>query len=454
MLISNFYNNEYADYASYDNFRSLGNVTDGLKPSARKVLYTARKQNVKSNLKVSIFASDISKMCEYLHGAVSLEGVIVGMAQDFAGSNNINLLLPEGSFGTRQIPVASASRYIFTKKSNIIDYLFKSDDDNILIQQEFEGSIIEPKHFIPIIPMILVNGSEGIGNGFAQKILPRNPNEIIKQLILRCTKPDAQYTNLVPYYKDFKGTILWDSSNDKMSWVIKGLFERTNTTTIMVTELPISYDGSKYLSILNKLVDDKVITDYIDHSNENTFKYEIKAPREFVKKDDEYIYDKLKLYKRVTENFTCLGEDNSIKEFSNDGELFDYYIKIRLEYYTKRKEYLIEKLKSDLRISGSKFFFVKLVLEDKIKVFKQTKQSILDQIEKNDSFPFHKVNNTFLYITSMPISSFSSDTITELKEDIQQKKILLKEITEVTIQDMWVNELNDLKLELSKLPTK
>jgi len=443
LKISEFFDTQYIDYAVYDSYRSIGNLIDGCKPSARKIINSIRKRKGNNKEKVSIFVSDCSRENEYLHGSVSLEGVVVGLAQDFAGANNINLLLPEGSFGSRTIQEAAASRYIFTKKNPILDKIVIDSDSAVLIEQEFEGTKIEPKFYVPIIPMILVNGSEGIGNGFAQKIFSRDPIQII-DLISKKISTGKSPTNIQLYFKNFRGKCNRIENN---SWEILGNFERTNQTTITVTELPIGYDLEKYISILNKLEEDKVISDYTDKSEENDFLFEIKVQREFSKKDDRWILEKLKLIRRVTENFTCIGERNEIAEFTNEIDIFNAFYDIRYSYYQKRKDWLIEKIKADLLLLGAKFYFVKLILEDQIKVFKQSKVFIEEQVRSRKEFPFDKLDS-ISFLLSMPIHSFTSETFNELKEDIDKKKKELKEVTAKSIEETWQEELEQLKKQL------
>lgn len=443
MKVSEFFDTQYIDYAVYDSYRSLGNFVDGFKPSSRKIINSIRKRKGSGKEKVSIFVSDVARENEYLHGSTSLEGVTVGLAQDFSGSNNINLLLPEGSFGTRTIQDAAASRYISTKKNPILDNIIKDEDNAVLNEQEFEGTKIEPRFYVPIIPIMLVNGSEGIGNGFAQKILSRNPIEIIDCISNKIQKGKSP-TSIQVYFKDFKGKVNRIENN---SWEIIGCFEKVNQTTIHVTELPVGYDLEKYLNILNKLEDDKVISDYNDKSEDNKFFFEIKVSREFLKKDDRWILEKLKLIKRVTENFTCIGENNEISEFNNEVELFNAFYNVRYQYYQKRKDHLIHKIKEELAYLGAKYFFIKFVLEEKIKVFKESKKSIEDQILSRSEFDFSKFNN-LNFLLNMPIHSLSKETFDELKEQIQKKKDELKTTQETTIEETWLNELKELKGKL------
>ena len=179
MNITEYFNVDVCNSASYDNYRKIGSVIDGLKPSSRKCLYTIVKNNISTPKKVSQLKSDAASQTQYLHGDQSLEGVIVSMAQNFAGSNNIPLLKREGAFGTRLIHAAAAGRYIFTCKEDYLDKIFKKEDEAVLIEQVFEGETIEPKYYVPILPMLLVNGSIGLTTGFTQKILQHNPKDLI-----------------------------------------------------------------------------------------------------------------------------------------------------------------------------------------------------------------------------------------------------------------------------------
>jgi DNA topoisomerase-2 len=439
--IVEFYNTDFASFSSYSAFRGIANVIDGQKPSSRKVLCSIK--NLKEKTKVASLASRIVDTLEYIHGATSLEGVITGMAQDFVGTNNINLLEPKGDFGSVCIQKAGAGRYIYVNKQKVYDKILCSDDECILEEQEFEGTKIEPKFYVPIIPLILVNGSEGIGTGFAQKILPRNPKTLIKLLQNTCEHKTQIRSSILPYFEGFSGEIV---KTGDASYDIKGKFERLNTNTIMVTELPVGYDIEKYSAILTKLEDDKVITDFTDKSEpkDNKFLFEIKATREFVKLSDETLMDKLKLVKKVTENFTCIGINNEIVEFKSELEILDYYVTCRLDYYAKRKDWLINKIKEELMVAGSKFYFVKLILEDKIKVFKQPKDAIIKQIEESEAFPFYKRDDSFQYLINMPVHSFSNETIEELKKQISAKKEELKVYTEKSINSMWLDDLNEL----------
>ena len=178
--VTEFFNREYCNWASYDNLRKIASFVDGQKNAARKVLWYTLQKNQKNEIKVSQLDSKVAESEEYLHG--SMAGVVVNLAKDYPGSNNINLMYPEGNFGTRLIPEASAPRYIYTYGTKAFFEMFNKQDDAILNSQSFEGKDIEPVFMLPKLPVLLINGSEGVTSGYAQKILPRNPKDIQKYI--------------------------------------------------------------------------------------------------------------------------------------------------------------------------------------------------------------------------------------------------------------------------------
>ena len=92
------------------------------------------KNNITKDSKVAQLSGSVSELSRYHHGEQSLNGTIVNMAQNFVGSNNINLLEPNGQFGTRlQGGDDSASeRYIFTQLNPLTRYIFPEADDSVL----------------------------------------------------------------------------------------------------------------------------------------------------------------------------------------------------------------------------------------------------------------------------------------------------------------------------------
>ena len=431
MQVTEFFNNDYVSYAAYDNIRKIANYIDGLKSASRKVLYTFLEDNINKDIKVNRSAAKVSEKCEYLHGESSLEGVIAGMAQSFVGANNLPLLSPEGSFGTRFIPKAGASRYIYTKLQPYTRLIFRKEDEPLLEKQIFEGNVIEYKFYVPIIPMLLVNGSSGVSNGFAQKILPRKVSTIIQAIEDKLNDKDI---DLTPGIEGYKGDII----KYENGWEIRGKFERIGRTKILITEIPPQYSLKKYISILDKLEDNKVIRRYKDLSENDNFKFEIDVSSEFVKKDDKYILEKLKLIQKEVENFSTIDENNRIKVFDNEYELFDAYFKIRYEFYKKRKNYQLKKLKSEIEYLKDKINFINAIIENKIIINKKSKEEIIKQAEKLN----------IKYIEEhlkMQLWNLTQEKIDELLNIIDGKEKEYEELLNKSEKQIWLEELNELK---------
>ena len=437
MQLSNFFNSDFVDYASYDNLRKIGSCIDGLKNASRKVIFTVLEKNIKEPIKVSQLANKVAEYAEYLHG--SLDGVVVNLGQDFAGTNNVPLLQKKGNFGTRFAQEASAPRYIFTYGSKNLFTLFKKEDLKILKEQMFEGERIEPVFYVPTLPLILVNGSEGVSSGFAQKILPRNPKNIIKYLTNKIQGKRNNKDLLKPFFKDFKGTV--EQGETSFQWLIKGKIERTNKNQITISEIPVGYDLKTYIKVLKTLEGNKVILDWDDLSDKE-FKFIVKMnPKDLDKLSEDEILDKLKLVKKVTENLTCLNANNQIQEFQSAEEILDYYFKVKMEYLGKRKDYLVQELKTDLDILNAKITFIKAILDKSLVIEKQPKDKIVKNLEKIITV---KVQDSYDYLLNMPLYSLTLEKIKALTETLKNSKLKLKETQEKTLENFWLEDLEEI----------
>lgn len=433
MNISKFYENEYANSALYQSFRAIASVVDGFKPSARKVFYTVDKKNITSEYKVANLAADVSSYTEYIHGADSLSGVIVGMAQSF--NNNYPLLAAEGSFGNRLNRSAAASRYIFTKKSPIFDKFFNEDDKQIIEYREFEGKSIEPYYYVPIVPLLLLNGSSGIGNGYAQKILPRKLEDITNAIdnILAGKKVEK----ITPWFNGFRGTV---SQLEGGKVEIRGTIINEGTT-IKITEIPFGYELNWYLNELDKFVEKGIIKDYKDLSEEDTFSFEVKCTREFSKQSEHEILDQLKLIDRQSENFTSVSENDSIIEFKDEIELLKYYIEIRKKFYIERKVYLLTKYENDSIILRNKIKFIESIMNGSLIIFKKKKQEIEDSLQK---MGINSISGSYEYLHEMRVDSFTEEKLTKLKSQLEEKVKAIDEVNTMSEVQMWKKDISTL----------
>jgi len=435
MLVSDFFKTDFVDYASYDNLRKIASLVDGQKNSSRKILHTILEKSIKSEMKVSRLGTQVAEFTEYLHG--SLDGVVVNLAQSFVGSNNIPLLVPEGNFGTRFTPKAAASRYIYSYGSPEFFDLFKKDDCFVLKQQSFEGVRIEPMFFVPSLPLLLINGSEGVSSGFAQKILPRNPVEIKRYIIAKLEGKNSR-VKLMPWYKGFNGTI--EQGDNSTQWIIKGKFKKIGINKIQITEVPIGYDLKSYLNVLDDLEEKKIIQGYTDKSEDDAFLFDVNIPSKSLKEwDDETILQKLKLISKVSENYTVIDENNKIKVFETVEEILDHYIKIKLEYLQKRKDFLIQKIEEQIKFDLSKYYFIKMIVDNILIINKRKKDDIVKDLEKNQEI-FPK-EGSYDYLLRLPIYSLTKEEMEKMNSNINEKKKELKELKRSSCSEIWTNEL-------------
>lgn len=465
-----FINKELIHFSKYDCDRSIPNLMDGLKISLRKILYAAFKKNLNSEIKVAQFSGYVSEHSGYHHGEASLNAAIVGMAQTFVGSNNINLLVPSGQFGTRlQGGKDSASeRYIFTYLNDITRKLYPSLDDPILKYLNDDGQMVEPLYYTPIIPMILVNGAKGIGTGFSTDILCYNPLDIINLLedMLGPKAYDLTSKKLVPYYDGFKGEIHEIGTS---KYLIKGKYEMVEQDKIHVYELPVGYWTDDFKSHLEGLLEttdsngkklQPVIKDYNDMSKDTNVDFEIHfhkgklAP--LIQQITKYEYNENcyhvdgvdKLLKLVTtsstSNMHLFDHEDKLKKYDSVMDIVtDYYGK-RMEMYGVRKDYMISELKKDARTLSNKARYIKELLADEIDLRHKSKAAIDDMLSHRNYDKSDKEQD-YKYLTKMPMDSVSNENAERLMKEYEDKKKELQNVQSSTLQGMWLNELKELR---------
>lgn len=437
--ISDFLSQEYKEFAMYSiEGRAIPSVIDGFKPTQRKVIHISNqiwKTGNEKNLKVFQLAGKVASDAFYHHGNTSLEGAIVTMAQKF--KNNAALLEEDGQYGSLRAPQPGAARYIGTKLNDNFRLIYK--DFDLLNYKEEEGESIEPRYFLPIIPTILLNGSSGIAVGFASNVLNRD----IKSIIDECGKvlSGKKVSSIKPSLNEFTGEYIQDSDNSKR-WIIRGRFQKMNTTTVKVSELPPSMTYEKYEELLDKLVDNKEIVSYDDNCKDN-IDYTIKFNRAILDKlDDTMMIKLLKLEESSTEIFSTLDEFGKLKIFETSEEIIEYFVNFRLTYYHKRKEFQLEKLNRELKILSNRGRFIKAILDEKLKINNVSKVEIIEGIEL---LKLEKIDDTFDYLLRMPIYSLTKELFEKLKEDFTKKKEEIKILEMTEPKDMYLLDLSELK---------
>ena len=437
--ITDFLSVEYKEFAMYSiEGRAIPSVIDGFKPTHRKVIHVCNqiwKNGSEKPLKVFQLAGKVASDAFYHHGNTSLENAIVTMAQKF--KNNSPLLEELGQYGSLRSPQPGAPRYIGTKLNNNFKLLYK--DFELLEFKEEEGESIEPKFFLPIIPTILINGSSGIAVGFAMNILNRDVKSVTDACIKLLT--EKKIVEIKPSLNEFTGDFIQDSENHKR-WIIRGRFEKVNTTTVRITELPPSMTYEKYEEILDKLCDNKDIVSYDDNCKDN-IDYTIKFTRTDLEKyDSEKLIKLLKLEEASTEIFSTLDEFGKLKIFETSSEIVEYFVNFRLKYYHKRKDFMLGKMSHELKILSNRGRFIKAILDEKLKVNNVSKALIIEGIVE---MKLEQIDGSYDYLLRMPIYSLTKEVFEKLKEDFTAKKAEIKILEETDPKDMYLLDLDDLK---------
>jgi len=449
--IPHFIHNELIQFSNYDNIRSIPSICDGFKPVQRKILYGCIKKklfNPKDELKVSQLSGYISSLTSYHHGETSMMMSIINMAQNFIGSNNINLLFPSGQFGSRVMLGSdhASPRYIFTYLNKVTRSIFREEDDIILKYLNDDGVFIEPEHFYGIIPMILCNGCTGIGSGFSTEIACYNPLEIVDNLknMMQGEYEPNEPTKLKPWYNKFKGKI---TDNE-----FYGVYEVIDDNKVKVTELPVGMSIQKYKEILEKLLEKgDFVTNYFNSSSDEdidfliTFKNNIKS---------EDLYKKLNLITKYSVNNQHLFNNKGmIKKYTIE-EIFKEFYHFRIQKYQERKDELLRHLEHELKVLKYKILFIQNILDNIIIIHRKRKDEIINKLVELE---FPELANdidgspSYDYLTNMSLFSLTQDKIEELDNKYKNKQDEIETIKNTTVFEFWTKELDEFVVEYNKM---
>lgn len=429
--ITDFVHKDLVNFSLADVRRSIAHVCDGLKPSQRKVMYACFSKNLKEEMKVAQLASYVSEKTAYHHGETSLADTIVKLAHDYVGSNNINLLEPCGQFGSRLMggKDASQTRYIFTKLSPEARTLFDVRDDPVLTYLDDDGKSIEPDYYVPILPTVLVNGTEGIGTGFSSTVPPFNPDDVRKN-ILRAIRGDPLQT-MTPWFRGFKGTV----TSEEGVWVAKGLWTVRPGGDIHITELPPGRWTQDYKEYLDTLVEKKVVLTYKNNSTIENVDFVVSGYT-----GNQTIKD-FKLTKTIhTGNMHLFHPTLGIKKYSSPEEILVDFIQIRLHTYKRRKENLLHELTQCKKVIDNKMRFIRMVVDETLRVFRRPKNDLEMEMDK---CKLDKFDGTYDYLLNIKTYEYTYEAIAKLEAEQQKLKNNLEIITKTSIIEMW-------KLDLSK----
>ncbi|XP_069993753.1 DNA topoisomerase 2-alpha isoform X2 [Penaeus vannamei] len=482
---TDFVNKELVLFSNLDNERSIPCLVDGLKPGQRKVLFTCLKRNDKREVKVAQLAGSVAEHSAYHHGEASLMSTIINLAQNYIGSNNINLLQPIGQFGTRlQGGKDHASpRYIFTMLSKLARYIFHPHDDPLLKSNFDDNQRIEPEWYMPILPMVLVNGAEGIGTGWSTRIHNYNPREIVENLkrMLRGEEP----TRMVPWFKDFRGTV---EELDSQRCIVHGEIANLGGNKIEITELPVRVWTQAYKeTVLEGMLastekSPAMITDYKEYHTDTTVRFTVTiSEAKLGKAMEEGLHKTFKLTSSLSTNSMVLFDHNGVlRKFEAVEEILREFFDLRLKYYSKRKQYLVGMIQAEAsKLSNQARFILekcdgRLVIENKkkkdmiaelqrkgfdsdpVKAWKrvQDREAALEEEEMQSESDREEVDlkgPDYDYLLGMAMWSLTKERKDELLKKRDEKNQELEELKKKTPDNLWLNDLDEFLNKLDEV---
>lgn len=488
-----FVNEELVLFSHADNIRSIPHVMDGLKPSQRKVLFSCFKRNLKTEIKVAQLAGYVSEHSAYHHGEMSLTQTIIGMAQSFVGSNNINLLSPCGQFGTRLMggKDAASPRYVFTKLESITRAIFHPDDDYLLKYLDEDGQTIEPEHYVPVIPLILVNGADGIGTGWSTSIPTYNPRNIISNL-REMIAGEQHVRDMIPFFRGWEGNITRNEDNDA-NFIVSGTATATDDT-IIISELPIGKWTNDYKQMLESMMignttdgasTNSIVKDFKENHTDTTVHFTVRIPSDKmvgIRAEIGGIHKKFKLTGTVsTTNMHAFDPQGKITKYNDVSEIMNTFFHVRLDFYTKRKAFLVDKLTSEFEKLDNKVRFVAAVIGGTLTVSNRKKDDILADLQTRQFKPIYpdkaqtqykdgdsnvqednatdddlnfstasSIAGGYEYLLGMKLWHLTTEKMNSMTAERDGKGSELARLRKQTVRSMWMADLDALEDALNK----
>ncbi|RKF57463.1 DNA topoisomerase 2 [Golovinomyces cichoracearum] len=483
LTYDDFVNRELILFSMADNLRSIPSVIDGFKPGQRKVMYACFKRNLVRDMKVVELAGYVSENTAYHHGEASMHQTIIGLAQNFVGSNNINCLEPSGNFGSRLTGGidAASPRYIFTRLSPFARRVFSAQDEPLYEHNVDDGRSVEPTMYCPVVPMILVNGADGIGTGWSTTIPNYNPIDIVNNLKRRMgrlddSKEEKPFETMKPWFLGWKGI---SEEAGPMRYNFTGLIRMVGANEVEITELPIRMWTDDFKTKLEEIIKGEkapsFIKDYKEYNDHKRVHFIIQLDE---KNADERIknnlVEKFKLQKSIaTSNLVAFDTRGKIRRYEKVEDILEEYYVYRFEMYTKRKAYWLEQINFEKRKLENQARFVLEIIDNKLVVSRKKKSVLVAELRQRNYEPFPKFKDPqksteaddsadnedeedsnnhddaqdYDYLLRLPIWSLTQERVDKLKNQILNKTKEFNDLQNLSEKDLWCKDLDDFVQE-------
>ncbi|KAJ5730374.1 DNA topoisomerase II eukaryotic-type [Penicillium malachiteum] len=470
---TDFINKELILFSMADNMRSIPSVIDGLKPGQRKVLYACFRRNLKKDMKVVELAGLVSGMTAYQHGETSLQQTIVGLAQTFVGSNNINCLEPSGNFGSRLQGGSdcASARYIYTRLSPFARKIFHQADEPLLVYNEDDGKKIEPEMYMPVVPLVLINGADGIGTGWSSSIPNYNPEDIVRNLkaLMDGQTPEP----MQPWFRGFTGEVV-SLGGDRYKF--SGIIKETSNKEVEITELPIRQWTQDFKDKLEDIIKAEktpsFIKDYRDYNTHSKVHFVIQLDeKNFKLSPSETLEEKFKITKSIaTSNLVAFDAEGRITKYASVDDILKEFFTIRLKYYERRKQHQLAELQRELEKLSNQARFIQMIIDGKLVISKKKKAVLISELKDKGFKPFPKVadaakmgedepvveegedsedaevetlSSAYDYLLGMSMWSLTQERVERLRRQIGDRETEIDELIKLSKEDIWRKDLDD-----------
>jgi len=467
--------------------RSIPCIYDGLKDCQRKALYSVFKRKYsKQNLFVIVSGNVIADSA-YHHGDKALKEAMIKMGQGFVGSNNIPYFENAGEYGSRMLGTSdekthAADRYLFFKMEEIMKTIFPEDDFPLYKQIEEEGNFLEYEYFMPILPMLLVNGAEGIACGFSTSIASYNPSDLVRWIRTWLQDRDEDTNEvekldpLVPWYNGFEGNIYLKTEKGNAKWVSEGILEEGAGKKVIhqgsqvmksdagwwhIRELPIGLwttDFKEHLDYLEfgsvegkkKKLEVKCLSEVKDYNRANRVHFMIKPTKDFIPDmDTKDNMDCLRQTKGLT-NVVAIDENNIPYHYKSPEEILEKYAERRIDFYWKRKKHFLGVYKHNLKVANNKYIYVKAVVDRELDMYQDPRPLEADMKALGLKKIGDEGKESYDYLLNMAMRSMTPKRLDELKKEQEKWKMIRDELKEKSEEDLWRADLDKFEIAYKK----
>jgi DNA topoisomerase-2 len=447
LSMTRFFNSDFIEYGFEACERCIPNIADGLKPTQRKILFSLLNTSSDKEFKVIELGGTVTRKTLYHHGDQSLYETIIGMAQDFTGSNNLNLLRPIGQFGSRlkNGDDSAAPRYLSTSIMEWTLCMFPSIDNTLLTHRTVDGRQVEPIRYVPILPLVLCNGAEGIGTGWSTSIIQFNPFDLIKLLeeLLSSQSLGLERFDILPWYRGFKGNISLINSEH---YLIRGIYT-LNNEKLTIRELPVTKAAKCLFDIKESLKLDKNVVKWYDECLSSGGEHELTIIYSTPSQARQAIKDYKLEISFSNKNMVLFDKTGSIKKYEGFKDIFNEWFELRYRLYLKRLKYIQQTIIKIIRSLSDKSLFISLIVEEKIEIRRIRKKILFDEMLKYDFID--KSEENFNTLIDLPLKLLTFEHFQKIRSDILSLEKELEEIKKTKVEDLWIKDIQKLKILLS-----